>query len=55
VTLLDLEKRIEKLSPGDRLRLAAVFIDRGELELAEVLAAAIVEDLRAFRLLRSAP
>lgn len=50
--LLALKKRIEKLSPGDRLRIAAACIDQGKLEIAETLASQIVDELRALRLLR---
>lgn len=51
--LLDLKKRIEKLSPGDRLRAAAACIDDGKYEIAETLAGQIVDELRAVRLLRN--
>ncbi len=51
--LLDLKRRIEKLSPGDRLRVAAACIDEGKYEIAETLASGIVDELRAMRLLRN--
>lgn len=51
--LLDLKRRIEKLSPGDRLRVAAACIDDGKHEIAETLAGQIVDELRALRLLRN--
>jgi hypothetical protein len=50
--LLKLKRRIENLSPGDRLRMAAMCIDKGEYDIAETLAATIVDELRALRLLR---
>lgn len=49
--LLALKQRIEKLSPGDRLRVAAASIDSGKYEIAETLASNIVDELRALRLL----
>jgi hypothetical protein len=51
--LLDLKRRIEKLSPGDRLRVAAACIDDGKYDIAETLASGIVDELRARRLLRA--
>jgi hypothetical protein len=53
--LLELKRRIENLSPGDQLRLAAECIDKGEYDIAETLAANIVDELRALRLLRRQP
>jgi len=50
--LLALKKRIEDLSPGDRLRVAAGCIDKGKYDIAETLASQIVDELRAVRLLR---
>jgi hypothetical protein len=51
--LLELKRRIENLSPGDRLRVAAGCIDKGEYDIAETLAGNIVDELRAVRLLRN--
>lgn len=51
--LLDLKRRIEKLTPGDRLRVAAACIDEGKYDIAETLASGIVDELRAMRLLRN--
>lgn len=53
--LLDLKKRIENLTPGDRLRVAAACIDDGKLEIAETLADNVVTELRAMRLLGGRP
>ena len=53
--LLDLKKRIEKLSPGDQLRVAAACIDNRQYDIAETLASNIVDELRAVRLLRKDP
>jgi hypothetical protein len=50
--LLALKKRIEHLSPGDQLRLAAECVDHGYLDIAETLASNVVDELRAVRLLR---
>lgn len=50
--LLKLKKDIEALSPGDRLRIAAGLIDKGKYDIAETIAGAIVDELRASRLLR---
>jgi hypothetical protein len=52
--LLDLKRRIENLSPADRLRVAAGCLDQGEYDIAETLASNIVDELRALRLLRNA-
>lgn len=49
--LLDLKRRIENMSPGDRLRVAAGCIDQGKYDIAETLASQIVDELRAVRLL----
>lgn len=49
--LLALKSRIEKLSPPDRLRLAAELIEAGKLPLAESVAAAVVGELQALRIL----
>lgn len=49
--LLDLKRKIQKLSAGDRLRVAAACIDDGKYEIAETLASQIVDELRALRLL----
>jgi len=51
--LLSLKRKIEKLSPGDRLRVAAACIDDGKYDIAETLAGQIVDELRAMRLLRN--
>lgn len=51
--LLALKKRLEEMSPGDRLRVAAGCIDKGEYEIAETLTGQIVDELRAVRLLRN--
>jgi hypothetical protein len=52
--LLDLKRRIAKLSPGGRLRVAAACLDAGIYDIAEALAGQIVDELRAGRLLRNA-
>ena len=49
--LLKLKAQIESMSPGDRLRVCAGLIDRGEYEIAETLAGNVVDELRAVRLL----
>lgn len=51
--LLDLKRRIEKLSPADQLRVGAACIERGEYDIAETLIGNIVDELRAARLLRN--
>lgn len=45
--LIALKRRIEKLSPPDRLRLAASLIEAGKLPLAESVAGAVVDELKA--------
>lgn len=53
--LLKLKAEIEGKSPGDRLRVAAALIDRGEpglLAIAETLASNVVDELRLVRMLR---
>ena len=50
--LLKLKAELEKLSPGDKLRVAAGLIDKGSYALAETIAGNIVDELRAVRLLR---
>ena len=50
--LLALEKRIDAMSLGDRLRLVAGLIDLGgKDDIAETLASNVVDELRARRLL----
>jgi hypothetical protein len=51
--LLALKKKIENLSHGDRLRVAAACVDAGKLEITETLTGQIVDELRAVRLLRN--
>ena len=51
--LLDLKRRIEKLSPSDRLRVAAACIDQGEYDIAETLSSGIVDELYALRIVRN--
>jgi hypothetical protein len=51
--LLALKKRIENMTPADRLRVAAGCIDQGQYEIAETIAGQIVDELRAVRLLRN--
>jgi hypothetical protein len=50
--LLKLKAKLEGLSPGDRLRVAAGLIDEGAYDIAETLADNVVDELRALRLLR---
>lgn len=50
--LLRLKAQIEAMSPGDRLRLCAGLIERGEYDIAETLVGNVVDELRAVRLLR---
>lgn len=50
--LLDLKRRLDKLSPADRLRLAARLIDVGEYEISAEVAGNVVDELRAVQLLR---
>lgn len=50
--LLALKKTLEALSPGDRLRIAAGCIDKGEYAIAESIAGNVVDELCAIRLLR---
>ena len=50
--LLDLKRRIEKLSPAQQVLVAAACLDKGEYEIAETLLGNIVDELRALRLLR---
>jgi hypothetical protein len=48
--LLDLKRRIEKLSLGDQLRVAAACLDDGKYDMAETLAGKIVDELRIRRI-----
>ena len=50
--LLDLKRKIENMTPGDRLRLCAGLIEKGEYDIAETLTSQVVDELRAVRLLR---
>ena len=50
---LDLKRRVEKLSPGDQLRLAAALVDHGDVDIAETLIRNIADELYALRLLRN--
>jgi len=50
--LLDLKRRIEKLSPGDQLRLAAQCVDAGKYDIAETLTRNIADELAALRIAR---
>jgi hypothetical protein len=53
--LLDLKKRVESMSPGDRLRLCAGLIDEGgegNFAIAETLASNVVDELRFVRIMR---
>jgi hypothetical protein len=49
--LLKLKARLESLSPGDQLRIAAGLVDACKYDLAETIAGNIVDELRAKRLL----
>lgn len=51
--LLDLKRRVEALSPGDQLRLAAQCVDAGDYEISETLVRNIADELCARRLLRN--
>lgn len=51
--LLTLKAKIEKLSPPDKLRLAAMLIEQGKLALAETIAADVHAQLAALRILGS--
>lgn len=53
--LLELKRKIEGLSPGDRLRLCAGLIEQGEYDLAETLAGTVVDELRLVRIQRRKP
>ena len=46
-----LKAKIDKLSPPDRLRLAAELIEAGRLPLAETIAGNVVDELRTLRVL----
>jgi hypothetical protein len=48
--LLDLKRRIEKLSAADQLRIVAGLLDRGEYDIAETLTSNVLDALRAKRL-----
>jgi hypothetical protein len=51
--LLDIKKRVERMTPADQLRLAAGLIDaggEGNLAIAEAVAGNIVAELTACRL-----
>jgi hypothetical protein len=48
--LLDLKRRIDKLSLGDQLRVVAACLDDGKDDIAETLASYVVDILRAKRL-----
>lgn len=50
--LLALKREIEQLSPADRLRFAALCLERGEYAIAETLVHTIANELSAVRLLR---
>jgi hypothetical protein len=49
--LLALKRKVENMSPGDRLRLAAGLIDHGKYDIAETLTSNVVDELRAVRIL----
>jgi hypothetical protein len=49
---LALKRRIEKLSPGDRLRLCAELLDLRKYEIAETLTSQAVDELRLVRMMR---
>jgi hypothetical protein len=49
--LLALKQKIEALSPADRLRLAASLIEQGKFAHAEVIAGAVVDEIRLLRFL----
>lgn len=53
--LLALKKRVEAMSPADRLRLAAGLIEHRKYDLAEVLAGNVVDELRALRIIQREP
>ncbi len=50
--LLKLKAQIESMTPGDRLRVCAGLIDKGEYDIAETLTANVVDELRLVRMLR---
>jgi hypothetical protein len=49
--LLKLKAKIEALSPADRLRLAAAFIEHQKYDLAAIIVADIAAQLRALQVL----
>ncbi len=49
--LLRLKQQIESMSPGDRLRFAAMCIDKKEYAIAETIAGNVVDELSALRVL----
>jgi hypothetical protein len=53
--LLDLKRRIDKLSLGDQLRVVAACLDDGKDDIAETLASYVVDILRAKRLFNKVP
>jgi hypothetical protein len=53
--LLDLKRRIDKLSLGDQLRVVAACFDDGKDDIAETLASYVVDILRAKRLFNKVP
>jgi hypothetical protein len=48
---LELQRRINDLSPADRLRVCAELLDAGKRELAETLLGNVIDELRGLRLL----
>ena len=50
--LLELKRKLEAMTPGDRLRIAAGLIDKAKYDLAETITGNVVDELRAVRLLR---
>lgn len=54
--LLELKKRVESMTPGDRLRLCAGLLDEGSegsLAIVETLAGRVLDELHLVRLLKN--
>jgi hypothetical protein len=49
--VLEVQRKLNDLSPADRLRVCASLLDRAELELAETLLDQVIDELRGLRLL----
>lgn len=50
--LLALKEKIQRLSPSERLNLAAGLIEKGKLALAETIAEQVVDELKLLRMTR---